>query len=260
MDAILMRGITSGLILLTLISAPAVPGTELRDLLSPVTGQELVDTKERNDYFLKKHLHLAKNHRIVKVDEQVLLSDDEFKIELFDGDSMRVRTNAIDVKGDGFLITWTGVFSNPVMSLTDLEKYMGSEENAKLAYDAMYGIHIAGSRSEVDGTTGMNISIYTDNEQAMMRPEWRGSGNSSNWFYRWSGRLPGTGSGKLIRILSLEMGGPYHLLIEFDPSKMFRPVPPDHPDFTEMQRRQKNEIEFLDSLGEDPRKAILRDD
>lgn len=228
------------------------------ELLTRVTGEELASVRTANDWFLRKHLYIARQHEIVKVDTDLLMSGQPFTIQLGPNDSITVDPNDVNTLGSGAGIVWTGKISNPDRTIDDLMTELGSRRQAEIAHDSIYGVTITGSRAEVEAGTGINIPIFLETEQRAMRPEFRGSGNSANWFYRYRTVITSPNSKNTYSLSALEMGGPYHIIKELDPEKMMRPGrAEDSPDPNEAQKRQDYQ-NFLDSLGEDPRKALRR--
>ena len=54
------------------------------------------------------------------------------------------------------------------------------------------------------------------------------------------------------------MGGAYHILIELDPSKIVGPEPDFGPSDPASDQKRRERKEFMQALGEDPRREILR--
>lgn len=66
------------------------------NLLETVDESELAEARLANDwfindYFIKQETYFAKRYRIVKVNVDLLLNSPEIEIELFDGQSVRLR-------------------------------------------------------------------------------------------------------------------------------------------------------------------------
>jgi len=250
---------TLGFLLITfgVVSSDSV-FAQYEQLLTPITGPELTAVKSNNDYFLKKSLYTASWHQIVSADVELLLSGEPFVITLIGNDSITVEPIEINTMGDGAGIVWIGQVQNPARSVSDMLSETGNEKEAQIAHEAAYGVTITGSRAELDTATGINIPIFTQNEQKAMRPEFRGSGDSSKWFYQIGATLKSRKSGKVYSLSSLEMGGPYHLLKEIDPEKVMRPGFVDASREPERAKKRKDWRDFLDSLGEDPREELRR--
>ena len=230
-----------------------------QELLTPVTGPELAEVRSNNEYFLKKHLYRAKQHRIVRVDMDVLLSEEPFVISLFGSDELAVVPSEVEILGeDSTTIRWTGSFENPYLSVDELLSNADSIKQAAAMHDAMFGVQIYGAKYEHDTESGANFPVLARGnlpEEYYERHRTR-SGNPT--FYSVSANFYNNERTKRYQLKPLEMGGSNHILIETDPSKMVPAgllVDPKNP---EMAEKRREAIEFFDSLGEDPRIAIIR--
>ena len=230
-------------------ATPITTGPQLQELLTPVTGRELAEVTAKNAYFLKKHLYGAKRHRIVTADIDVLLSREPFVISLFNGDSLTLEPSHNQSYNTGLPIIWTGSISKPYISADQLRvrQHIGKKE-AKLRHDAMFGVNIAASRYEYDIESGANFPTRA------LRSH---SGNSS--YYGMTANIFFPGAPGIYYLRPVDMGGPYHILVEIDPSKMITPGPLDDPENPERALKLRDLEEFLESLGEDPRRAIIRE-
>jgi hypothetical protein len=228
-------------------------------LLTEVRGSEEATVRAKNEYFLKRELYFAKRHRIVKVNADVLKSEEAITIALFDGTALTLEVTSLKVDSNGFITAWEGTIPNPPISAEDLLDQVSTIEEARFLHSAMFTISIAATRYDYDEATGVSTPSYISKRTPKQNPE---QGDLSiSIFYGIHANISVPTLPERYWIRSLELSPKYHLLIEVDDSKTFPPGPlydAEHPEIAERRRRY---VDFLQSIGEDPRKAkILREE
>ena len=248
------------LAVLTIVSSlvPFDSFAELPELLTPVTGSEEAIVTSENDYFLKKHLYFAKRHRIVRVDLDLLESVEQFTISLFDDVSLAVEVTELDVDRDKLVIRWKGRVINPKYSFDDLNRRLQNPEDAKSLHDGLFGLSISAGQFDYDEVSGANLPSHPRRSYLGRDRRIFDARINMSKFYGVSAEFSGPTLRDNYILKTLEMGGAYHILIEVDPTKTISPGPFDDPDDPEMGVKRRQYEEFLQSLGEDPRRAIIR--
>ena len=248
-----MKKLSLFLGIFTLLSADNA-SAQVQELLMPVTGTDVAEARTKNVYFLKKHLYSARRHRIVRVNVDVLQSREPFEISLFNNKSITVEPINVEVQGEGAIILWFGKIANPPLSIDEMMSEMGSQKEAQLTHDALYGVTIAAARYEHDEEFDANFTYYTKKENPHQRTRLNDSEPAADrLFYGLSANLKASGIGGRFQLRPLEMGGDFHVLYEIDHSKIVDPGPLDDPENPEMAQKRRDWQEFADSLGPDPR-------
>ncbi|XOV85289.1 MAG: hypothetical protein ACFHXK_09265 [bacterium] len=76
------------------------------DLVKPITipTESLLAAQDAQSVL--KNIYFARHHRIVRLDPEVLMQESEFKVSLFDGEEIRLRTSSITPTG--IHVEWKG--------------------------------------------------------------------------------------------------------------------------------------------------------
>lgn len=255
------------LIVVTLVVVPLGSHAEIPELLTPVTGSEEATVRLLNEYFLKKHLYLAKRHQIVRINTDLLESVERFRISLFDNDTLTAEVSELDVSPHGSSIRWDGEIVDPPFTTEDLMDQGLTLERAKTIYSALFGLSIFAGPMCYDKKTGANSPTFARASNGVCDCRSLDPASNASVFYEVSTSfsvqsfLPNAYKVMLAppreyRLEILEMGGAYHILIEIDQDKAITPGPYDDPDNFEMGVKRRQYQEFMDSLGEDPRRAF----
>ena len=243
------------IIFVAIIATPNDSLAQLAELLTPVTGVELAEARARNEYFLKKHSYRARNHRIVTADFELLRSGEALVIPLFDGESLTVEPSSFEDGSIQSTLSWKGTIANPLLSINDLQGTGGSAVRAKIMHEALFGVRIGAALWRYDAASGANFPYYPSMGPRPPRNQSQGHFAAYPLYYGMRANIWVKETSKRYLLQPLEMGGPYHILIEIDPTKVVPPGPANDP---EVARMRPERIEFMKSLGEDPRKAIIR--
>lgn len=214
------------------------------ELLLPVSDHEELELRTKNEYFLQKELYFAKNHRIVIVDIDALVSEAPITIQLFDGESINVRPVEI-TRGIIEVIRWKGIVEDPPFNADEFRDDNVTEEEANLAFEALFGVEFGASLAEY--IEGLDANFWVHQGQPR---------SSENLFYGISDDIWIRESGKQYFLRLLDMGGPYHVLYEVDESKRF-PAGPLY-DFRNwsLGKKRREYRDFIESLGEDPKNEL----
>jgi hypothetical protein len=219
---------------------------QAREVFLPVPQHEIWKLRSQNEYFLKKALYGAKNHRFITVDLDALLLEEPVQIELFDGNSITLIPSEVNFATSG-VILWTGMIENPPITLEQFRLGKRHKETAEELYESMYGVGIGVGLAELDEDSGANIYIHGD----------RGP-TSDNWFYIAEANFWGTEKQNHYMVQALDFGGPYHVLIEVEAAEIIRPGPFDEHSDPDVVRKHREYQEFVASLGPDPKLEAYR--
>jgi hypothetical protein len=226
---------------------------QVPELLIEVTGSEEATVRAENEYFLKKHLYFAKRHRIVRINDAALESQEAIRISTFDRESLIVAVTKREVDRNGFTTGWEGEIAEPPFSAKELMDQVPTLEEAKLLHSSMFTVVISTARYAYDELTGAITPTRADEDPENASPR------SSSFYGLHANISIPTLSGQY-RLRSLEMDPRYHILIEDDQAKLFPPGPLYDDEHPELGVRRRQYAEFLRSLGEDPRRStILRE-
>jgi hypothetical protein len=251
--------IRSAPILIGIIAASLSGGVAASDLLLPVPPDELRKVQKAAAYFLKKHLYFAKRHRIVTVDIAVLENEDRFDIPLFDGMVLTVEKTIAEFAANRTIYRWVGRNVDAPYTVGDLMAFGQSLESAEVMYTALARVSITGGLIEYDRGNDASFPYYRELPDNTTAGLTLASKPEDDLFFGFVAKLPSPGSDGVNWLLPLEMGGNYHLLFEVDHENM---VPGgdsgETKDPAAASKRQKYN-EFMDALGEDPRRAMLRE-
>lgn len=234
------------------------------ELLTPLTESEEADARAKNDYYIRKFTYAAKRYRLVKVNSDVLMSKGPISIRLFDDVSLNAEAKSVDIDKRTGAITWIGRLAQPGFRSEDLLDQLHTVEAADLVFEALTRVEIYTFLHEVDKASGANLEILIDPRELLAPAKinrFENAKNDSNQFYGVSATLiPQTTPGRY-ELTILGMGGPYHILYEIDESKLIIPDNVDGPinvtDDPERARKMREYEAFRESLGEDPREAII---
>lgn len=194
---------------------------EVEDLLIPVTGSEEASVRVNNEQLLKEYLSVAKRHRIVRVNADLLLSEEKIRIALFDGLSLIFEVTDLRMRPDSF--NWTGMISEPPYTVEDLLNmaFFKTLEMAKMAHTAMFGISISADRYLRDDNTGGSWRAFHSDRNTLdtkVKPWDSSEGTTSFYAIRASFDHPILHA--QYRLRSLESDPQYHILIEVDRDKL----------------------------------------
>jgi hypothetical protein len=236
------------------------------NLLETVDESELAEARLAsdwfiNDYFIKQETYFAKRYRIVKVNVDLLLNSPEIEMELFDGQSLRLRVTSADVHPANSSIGWTGHFVHPEITTNEIVKSGLPEEDANFLAPAANSQVIGAAEISYNANTRRKYPWYDPRfaEHASATRAYSDDGKSRVYdvsFFMNHSKLPG-----IYELRSLASDPRYHVLIEHDPEKTFV-TPIEKPasayqsgsvDSAENAAKRHRYQEFLDSLGPDPR-------
>ncbi len=242
---------------------------EIPELLTAVTGSEEATVRAVNEYFLKKHLYIAKRHKIVRVNANLLASVEIFRLSLFDNDSLVAKVTELDIRRRGSSIRWEGEIVDPPFTVEDLVGQGQDLARAKMIHATFFNLSVNAALMCYDEKTGVNSPTYARNGDGACDCQSLDPAANSSVFqavlasFSVLSFLPNAYKVQLAppreyRLEVLEMGGPYHILIEIDQDKVISPGPFDDPDNPEMGVKRRQYRDFMGSLGEDPRRAFHR--
>ena len=231
---------------------------DAEELIVPLSDSEYIAAADINDYFLRKHLYSAKQHRIVRVDFDVLFSEKPLQITFFPEETIEVVPTGIERRGEGSIIRWKGELQDSTGVLERQASQISAPE-AREAFRALSSkVRITAAKFEHDKASRANFPYYADGELSKVTLESERSQNTI--YYGVRTRVMYPGSSREFVLMPLEMGGPYHLIYELDRSKI--PRISDRDAVTELDPETAAKIQarqdFMRTLGEDPRKEIIR--
>ena len=251
---------TCALFLLALFFPSADSFGQTNLLLQDIQDSERATLRQINDYFLKVHLYDALNYRIVRVNMDALRSGEAIDIPLFNGRSVSIEPISTQVRNEGAMLIWNGRISNPSISVQELASQVGSFDQASAIHDSLFRVKFIAAQYETDQGSQLNIPYVAARRTGEQKPTGpkKVGGTSAQPFYGVTGSFRNQDSSSEYRIFPLEMGGPYHLLVELDQSKIVSPGPLNDADHPEMSQKRREREEYMRSLGDDPRKEILK--
>jgi hypothetical protein len=206
-----------------------------RVLFEPLSVDEEADARAQNGYFLPKEIFAAKQYRLVKVNIELLETDGELVIPLFDGEQLIAKSIEIEVNQVSGYLVWHGEWDedSDQPSWEMFEKALADQgvnsEAARLifnTYDQRTQVRIVLNYHERDEETGANLNPVTGLLDAL-------SPCKVNRFAKYSSDphyvrgasafLESLDNEKSYRLEMLGMGGPYHVIYEIDPSRVMIP-------------------------------------
>jgi hypothetical protein len=206
-----------------------------RVLIEPLSAVEEADARSQNGYFLPKETFSAKQYRLVKVNMELLETDGELVIPLFDGEKLVARSIEIEVNRESGYLVWHGERDKDANqpSWEVFEKAVAdqglSSEAAKLMFNSYVEqrqIRINVNYHEQDEETGANLNPVTGLFDALSPctvDRFARYSSDPNYVRGVSAALESLDTKKSYRLEMLGMGGPYHVLYEIDPSRMTIP-------------------------------------
>lgn len=274
----MIRRLSRSLLAVTLILSN-VAIAEHPELLIPVIGEEEQRVLAANQYFIKKGSYFAKRYRIVRVDTDLLLGSDEaLTISLFDDVSIPVVRKEISVRNGGVNFTWRGRYASVPFTPDELASFNPgmSLEHAERLYDSLFEIRIGGTQyvfdkdpANAEGVAGMRQDpetgrlIYETERLAQKLKE--GTivyGVSLNLLplIPESIRQGQKPLSVEYQIRSLPMDRRYSAVYELDPDKRLPMGDGNYNPTPKQAEKLRQYKEFLESLGDDPRDAVHRND
>ena len=239
---------------------------EYPQFLLDVTPEEAGELTEKNDYFLKKSLYTAEQHRIVRVDTTLLESTAPFTVTLFNGKSLDVVRDDLSYSLGGQVRRWKGRWVNPPYMFEDYARQAGlpTPGLARYAYDALFGVSVSTCVLEYDAKSGLNWDVVSAEDDFAGYNRAKSAAEIVLSFDGVAAEftfldMEETEQAKRVRrykLRPLDFGGPYHLLTESDTSKMARHPSSGGPGNPEFERRKKARDAYMRALGDDPKTAI----
>ena len=219
------------------------------ELLIPVSQEELAQVQQSNEYFLKARLYFAKRHRIVRINESVLESDQPFIISLFPDTQITVKRDSVEIEPNT-LIYWKGKIIDPPFATSALANSGFPEKEAEEIWESAVGLSIAGVVYDRDIATNQSFPArHERSAQGFKRPE-DTSRIEKSAFYSVAINILSPPLNGNYKIRSLEATPDYHVVYEFDMSRRFSRKPSTD---EENERKRANYEAYMKSLGEDPR-------
>ena len=264
------------------IPMPEVQALE-RVLLEPLSAAEEVDARLQNGYFLPKETFTAKQYRLVKVNMELLETDGELVIPLFDGDEMTVNSTEIKINEVSGYLEWHGEREGhpdqPSWEIfeKDLADQGVNSEQAKVIYNSVIQhteVRIVMSYYERDEETGANLNPVHGILDAMSPckvDRFSRYSSDPNYVRGASASLKSLDNERSYRLEMMGMGGPYHVLYEIDSARVMTPgndmiVPgqpyqsgltPEQDQKNARLRREKNALEL--TIGPNPHDALYEE-
>lgn len=215
---IAMSARTCGLVsLLAVVSAAPA-----QDLLIPVTGVELAEVRADNDYFINRHLFFAKRHKIVRVDAELLKSEESLNVGLFDGLTITIARENVHVS-PGREIYWTGLITDPAFDPDYYHKGDRTTEYAHTLYVAAFDVRLSAVAYDRELTTGTAFEAtrgYTAPSIGSAPPVFEEEAFYEVYADFSAPTLPGR-----YRLRALETNPEYHVLYEVDREKIYTGAP-----------------------------------
>ena len=206
-----------------------------RVLLEPLSAVEEADARSQNVYFLPKETFSAKQYRLVKVNMELLETDGELVIPLFDGEKLVAKSIEIEVNRESGYLVWHGERNQDANqpSWEVFEKAVVdhglSSEVAKMMFNSdveRRRIRINVNYHEQDEATGANLNPVTGLIDALSPckvDRFTKYSSDPNYVRGASAHLESLDTKKAYRLAMLGMGGPYHVFYEIEPSRMTIP-------------------------------------
>jgi hypothetical protein len=243
--------------IILVLSSSWLAGANAQHVIQPTPEDEAYLVRQSNDYYLQKHGYYARQQQLVHIDTDLLRSGGSFQLQLFDL-TMDVETVSVRESETGNTVRWIGKLANKTVSIEDLMTEFPSPKLAEHAFAAIFEIKITLSLYERDGPTGAIFPVnFRDTD--VSADEFRaGNLRRSNLFFGASANFVHAVSGRVFRLIPLEMGDGVHLLIEIDPKKQLRPGHAGKNLEADAKKHHDDARDFLNSLGPDPRRQILR--
>ena len=268
----------SQLLIATIFFLSDMALAELPELLIPVTGDEKNRVWAANEYFVRKGGYFAKRYRIVRVNTDLLLGkDEEFTISFFDDVVMPVVRKELSVRNWGVNFTWYGQFASPPFTPEELAS-LNPNLSSKLAgqmYDSFFGVRIGGTQyvydtdpANAEGVAGMRQDPVTGRliyEQERLAQKLKvgtivyGVHLSLRPLLSASIQQGQQPFSIEYQIRSLPMDRRFSVVYELDPDKRLPMGDGNYTPTPEQAEKLRQYKEFLESLGEDPRKATRRE-
>lgn len=229
-----MRILACFLVAVSCSFSGTVLAESLSELLIPISPDELTQVEQSNEYFLKARLYFAKRHRIVRINETVLQSNEPFTISLFPDTQITVARESARIYPES-VIHWKGKITSP---------------EATAVLESTVGLSITGVAYDRDIASNRSYPSRSErNAQGFKRPD-DSSLIAKSAFYSFATdiSLPSNGDGYQIR--ALEASPEFHIVIEVDKSReFFVEVTTDR----ENEKRRDAYNSYMKTLGEDPR-------
>jgi hypothetical protein len=227
----------------------------LGELLIPISPDELPQVEQSNEYFLKARLYFAKRHRIVRINETVLQSDEPFTISFFPNTQITVARESARIYPES-VIHWKGKITDPSVPLSTFVNTGMPEEEATAVWESTVGLSITGVAYDRDIASNQSYPSRSErNAQGFRRPD-DSSLITKSAFYSFATDISLPSNGDTYRIRALEASPEFHTVIEVDKSReFFIEVTTDR----ENEKRREAYYKHMEGLGEDPRlRWVLR--
>lgn len=223
--------------------------SKLPELLIPLNQSEIATIRQENDYFIRSRLFFAKRHRIVRINETVLQSDEPFTISLFPNTRITVARESARIEPDS-LIHWKGKITDPSVSLSTFVNTGMPEEEATAVWESIVGLSITGVAYDRDIASNQSYPSNSEkNAQGFRRPE-NSSLITKSAFYSFATNISLPSNGGTYQIRALESSPEFHIVLERDKSREFSVEPSTDP---QNEKRRDAYNSYMKSLGEDPR-------
>lgn len=246
------------LMCMAFLAIPMLGYAQTPELFEPFSERDEKMIRAENDYSLQRLLYGSKRHRIVQVDIDILRSGKPFTMNLFDDEVFVVQPDTVETKKGGLYFVMKGHFANPELTVNELMSEFRSEEEARQVFDAFFGIKLIVGLYRHEAETNANFSFLPRLRSASGELLVPNPSDDPSLFYGVRGTIDSPTSAKMFSLAPLEMGGARHVVLEIDPEQIITPGPEDDPNDPEMGLKRKASREFIESLGEDPRLAIIR--
>lgn len=153
-----------------LLMLPLVASAERPDILVPEQDAEFANELVANSQFIQKELYFAKRWRVVRVNTDLLLSDQtELSLPLFDSTAIPVTRDKLEERNARSTFTWYGHCDYKSFSLESFITFnpQRSEDEARRLYNNLVGVQITGERFVYDEDPAQSVALsgmHFDNE------------------------------------------------------------------------------------------------
>jgi len=237
---------------------PLLSLAEPPELLVPVTDSERAIVEANNPYFLAKETYFAKQYRIVTVNAPLLITAEKIKVSLFDDQAIVLEVDSVDVHPKGLTVAWNGHFVEPRLTVADLRATELSPDEAKTLLPDLHKVGIFAAEVSFDEASRIKYQYnFARFEEFRARSE---PALYDVVFLLQTVVLP-----KVYELRPLASDPQYHVLVEWDPEKTFSvPTESDHAftasESAENKAKRERYLDFLRSLGPDPRPANIHEE
>lgn len=256
------------------------------ELFIPVESGKAIRIEEYNGASLKKKLYASARHRIVDVDEQVLLAGDSpVTISLFDGGLILVTPT--EVRRRGSFVSWFGQIEMPVQIVDAIasEDWASRGTSSEAVVKALATVRIVMMGHDVNPETGeaslsprnsngpadkaSHVGLVSEEQYASAEREvepFVSSSRQLDAFYSITADFVDPSSNRRYVLEPLKFTPKYSVFYEVDPSKQF-PVNIDSPaeEFeqslsAEQKANRERYEDFVKSLPQTPKTSTVTED